>query len=349
MSKGKGNKFQDSRMAYFCQSSELSHDCIHYSSKLLHQKMTTQTHFFTRILACCCLLFGTCAGVQAQVKYGFKTGLNFAKMNGTAETNAAGESLETWNNSTGFHIGMTFGYAFTDNFGLRGEFLYSKRGAKYTFDGPSYRVFKHSSGSVLTLGNSQYLISINNSYMDLPLMVYGRYGRFELSGGGYVGVLVQSGGEGTLRYSGKTLLGNDIFVNPNTSETELNFNLNHNYRKDDPGEGSSGSNDEVPVTVKVDAFISETPKTLGAYYDHPAGKGRLYNSLDYGLVGGLSIFISNALYFHVRAQYGLADITNNNNDLSKGSAPASIKPEDLKYRDDKDRNFVIQASVGFSF
>lgn len=311
--------------------------------------MTTQSHFFIRILTCGCLLISTITGVQAQIKYGFKTGLNFAKMDGTAETNAAGDALETWKNTTGFHIGMTFGYAFTDNFGLRGEFLYSKRGAKYTFEGPSYRIFKHSTGSVLSLGTSRYLININNSYLDLPIMVYGRYKSVEFSGGGYIGVMVQSGGEGSLRYSGKTMLGNTVYINPNASETELNFNLNYNYRKDDPGEGSAGGNDEVPIIVKVDAFISENPKTLGAYYDYPEGKGRLYNSLDYGLVGGMSVFISRALYFHVRAQYGLADITNNNYDLSKGSAPASIKPEDLKYRDDKDRNFVIQASVGFSF
>jgi hypothetical protein len=283
---------------------------------------------------------------NAQIKYGFKTGLNFAHMNGTSETDNAGADLESWKNTTGFHIGMTFAYKFTDNFGLRGEFLYSKRGAKYTFDGPSYRVFKHSTGSVLTLGTSRYLINVNNSYLDLPILAYGRFGNFEISGGGYVGLLVQSAGEGSLRYSGKTALGNNAYVNPNTSETELNFNLNHNYRRDDPGEGSTSSNDELPLNVRVDAFIAETPKTMGAYYDYPAGSGKLYNSVDYGLVGGISFYISNALYISGRVQYGLADITNNKADLSK----SSINPNgELIFRDDKDQNFVIQGTVGFSF
>lgn len=311
--------------------------------------MTTLKDNGMRLLVLALLLVLGNFQANAQMKYGFKTGLNFARMIGEEETNISGDNLETWKNVTGFHIGMTFAYKFTDNFGLRGEFLYSKRGAKYTFDGQSYRIFKHPTGNVLTLGSARYLINVNNSYFDLPVMAYARWGDFEISGGAYAGLLIQSIGEGSLRYSGKTALGNDIYVNPNSSDTELNFNLNYNYRKDDPGAGSTKTDNEQPVSVKVNNIISETPKTLGAYYDYPAGSERLYNALDYGLVGGISFYISSALYIHVRAQYGLADITNNKADLSRATAPASVDPKDLKYRDDKDRNFMIQASVGFSF
>jgi len=311
--------------------------------------MTTLKDNGMRFLVLALLLVLGNFQANAQMKYGFKTGLNFARMIGAEETNISGDNLETWKNVTGFHIGMTFAYKFTDNFGLRGELLYSKRGAKYTFDGQSYRIFKHPTGSILTFGSARYLININNSYFDLPVMAYARWGDFEISGGAYAGLLIQSIGEGSLRYSGKTALGNDIYVNPNTSETELNFNLNYNYRKDDPGAGSSKTDNEQPVSVKVNNIISETPKTLGAYYDYPAGSERLYNALDYGVVGGISYYISSALYIHIRAQYGLADITNNKADLSRATAPASVDPKDLKYRDDKDQNFMIQASVGFSF
>lgn len=307
--------------------------------------MATQTNNTLKQILVALLLLGVFSA-NAQIKYGFKTGLNFAKMLGTAETDLAGKELETWQNTTGFHIGMTFSYKFTDNFGLRGEFLYSKRGAKYTFDGQSYRIFKHSTGEILTLGTSRYLININNSYLDLPVMAYGRLGNFEISGGAYVGLLIQSGGEGSLRYTGKTLLGNDVYINPTKTDTELNFNLNYNYRKDDPGEGSAKSNDEVPINVKADAFISETPQTLGAYYDYPEGSKRLFNTVDYGLIGGLSFYISNALYISARVQYGLADLTNKDADLSKASVGTN---KELIFRDDKDQNFIIQASVGFSF
>ena len=50
------------------------------------------------------LAFSVCQ-VQAQLHYGFKTGLNFARFDGPSETDNAGKSLETWKNVTGFHIG----------------------------------------------------------------------------------------------------------------------------------------------------------------------------------------------------------------------------------------------------
>ncbi|MBN8676853.1 MAG: PorT family protein [Chitinophagales bacterium] len=285
-------------------------------------------------------------GAVAQIKYGFKTGLNFSRFQGTSELDNQGNSLEKWDNSTGFHIGMTFAYKFTDRFGVRGEFLYSKRGAKYSYEGQAYRFFKHNAGQVYTTGNARYLINVNNSYLDIPVMAFGKFKHFEIYGGGYVGILVASTGEGSLRYSGKTALGNNAYVNPNTSETELNFNLNHNYRRDDPGEGTANSDNETAINVKVDGFIAETPKTMGAYYDYPEDKGALYNTLDFGVVGGLSYYISSALYISGRVQYGLSDITNNKADLAKARTGDG---QSLIYRDDKDQNFMIQASVGFSF
>lgn len=269
--------------------------------------MTTQKEIVFKPFVLFFLLFFGCFSAQAQFKYGFKTGLNFASMRGPSEMNDAGDDLETWKNITGFHIGMAFGYKFTDHFGARAELLFSKRGAKYTFEGESYRFFRHSTGEVLTLGNSRYLINVNNSYIDLPVLLYARAGDFEFSGGGYVGLLVSSTGEGSLRYSGKTAgLGNDVF-DLATNNKELVFNLNHNYRKDKPGAGSTTSGEAQTINVRADAFVSEMPKTLGAYYDFPEDKGRFYKGLDYGLIGGVTYYLSRALYFGVRIQYGLAE------------------------------------------
>lgn len=286
--------------------------------------------------------------LNAQLRYGFKTGLNFSKMSGPSELDDAGASLESWSNTTGFHIGATFGYSFSDNYSLRTEVMYSKRGAKYTFDGQSYRVFRYSNGQTLTTGTSNYLINVNTSYIDIPLMGVGRWGDFEVSAGGYVGFLVSSTGDGSLRYMGKTVpLGNTV-KNVETNADELVFNLNHNYNKDKIGEGEGSSE----VIVKVDARNVEVPATLGAYYDYPEDKGKLYNSLDYGLVGGIAYYVSTSLYIGVRLQYGLADVTNNSADLSKARinhTNGNVTNESYIYRDDKDKNFVIQASVGFSF
>ncbi|MEO6759158.1 MAG: outer membrane beta-barrel protein, partial [Saprospiraceae bacterium] len=190
--------------------------------------------------------------LNAQLHYGFKTGLNFARFDGPSETDNAGKSLESWKSVTGFHIGAAFSYPFTDNIGLRGELLYSKRGAKYTYDGQSYSLFHLPNGNIMT-GSSRYLVSINNAYVDLPIMAYGRLGDFELSGGGYVGLLLQTVGDGSLTYN-------------DGSNKNLQFNLRYNYRKDDPG-GSESATDNV--IANLEGRQVELPKTLGAYYEYP--------------------------------------------------------------------------------
>jgi Outer membrane protein beta-barrel domain len=290
-------------------------------------------------LKCVFILFLTIVSlsVNAQLRYGFKTGLNFATIQGDAELNANGASLENWENVTGFQIGMALGYSITDNFGIRGELLYSKKGARYTFDGPSYKFFRSGSTVKFTTGNAKYLINVNNSYIDIPVMAYARWKSFEISGGAYAALLVQSVGEGALTYSNAISV-----VPPNNPVAEVKINLSHNYRKDNPGEGADGET----VSVQVDAAKFDIPKTQGAYYDYTEDRGSLYNTLDYGLIGGVSYYLSSALYANVRVQYGLSDLTRNEADLSKGTIGDDLS---LIYRDDKDRNFVIQASVGFSF
>jgi hypothetical protein len=289
------------------------------------------------------LLFLTAFSLNAQLRYGFKTGLNFAHFTGPSESDDAGASLETFKNVTGFHIGASFGYSFSDNYSLRAEVMFSKRGTKYNFSGESYRVFRYTNGATLSTGNSSYLININNSYIDIPVMGVARWGDFEVSAGGYVGFLVSSVGDGSLRYSGKTVPLSNTVTNVETGSEELVFNLQYNYRKDEPGEGDGTEK----VIARVDARNVEMPKTLGAYYDYTEDRGSLYNTVDFGLVGGLAYYLSTSLYIGARLQYGLADITNNNADLSK--TKINVTDGSLIYRNDKDKNFVIQASVGFSF
>ncbi|TNE47118.1 MAG: PorT family protein [Bacteroidetes bacterium] len=294
-------------------------------------------NYKTLLTAGMCALFLVLASLpaQAQLRYGFKTGLNFSKMDGPSEMSTAGTGLESWSTITGFHIGLSLAYKLNDAFGIRSELLYTKKGSKYTFKGPSYRVFRYDGGSTLTYGNSDYLININNAYIDLPVFVYGRWKDFELSAGAYVGLMVQSIGEGSLSYT------NGLTYPLENSVANLEFNLDHNYRKDQPG----GSKEGQTLIAQVDANTLQLPKTLGAYYDYTEDKGSLYNTLDYGLVAGFSYYLSRSLFIGVRLQYGLADITNNDADISR----ADINGENFILRDDKDRNVVIQASVGFSF
>jgi hypothetical protein len=299
----------------------------------LNQSIMSKAKLTTLVLLAAFLTGGT---LHAQLKYGFKTGLNLATVKGPSELDDAGLSLESWKNVVGFHIGLTLAHKFTDNFGARGEFLYSKRGGQYTFDGQSYRIFNYDGGSSYATGRSKYLLNINNSYLDIPLTVYAKAGSFEFSAGGYVGFMVQSLGEGALQFS-QGVTENNLTIN----DTE--FFLDYNYRTDKPGEAVEGTETQI---VRVDNRNLELPKTIGAYFDYPDDKGNVFNSLDYGLIGGVSFYMSSALYLSARVQYGLADISNNNADIAKARTGDA---KSLILQNDRDQNFVIQASVGFSF
>jgi Outer membrane protein beta-barrel domain len=172
------------------------------------------------------VLFALVLPLQAQLSYGFKTGLNFSTLKGPSETDASGKNLENWDNITGFHIGATFSYPFSNRFGLRGELLYSKKGGKYRFEGPSYRFFTTTSNQrILTTGTSRYLINLNNGYFDIPVMAYGRFGNFEISGGAYAAIMVQSVAEGSLVYEGRRSVGGG-----GVDVIKGEFNLDYNYR-----------------------------------------------------------------------------------------------------------------------
>jgi hypothetical protein len=290
-----------------------------------------------RLLLSTLLLLLFVSPAFSQLRYGFKTGLNFARMDGPSEVDAAGASLENWTNVTGFHIGAAFSYAFTDNFGARAELLYSKKGGKYTYEGAGYRFFaKPNSTVVRTNGNNRYLLNVSNSYLDLPLYGYAKFGDFEVQAGAYAALLIQTGAEGSLRYTGaKTVpLGNAV--------ADAEFNLDYNYRKDAPGEGIGAQT----VRVLIDNQNVDVPKTLGAYYDFPEDRGSLYNSIDFGLIGGVSYYLSRSLYINARLQYGLSDLTRTEADLNRNKTGDNNA---LILNADKDKNFTIQASVGFSF
>lgn len=288
-----------------------------------------------RIIALGLALWSCISPAWGQLSTSFKVGLNTARMDGPAETDSDGNALETWRNVTSFHLGMGFGYSFTDAFGVRGELVYSRRGAKYTFDGSSYRLFRYSGGVKEARGDSRYFINLQNVYIDLPVLAYARWKDFEFSAGVYGGLLVQAIGEGSLVFTGgRTVpLGNPV--------TDLEFNLQHNYRKDKIGGGDFGEK----IYVLVDGRPIELPKTMGAYFDHPEGSGKLYQALDYGLVGGVSYYMSRSLFLGVRFQYGLADITNEAGDLAK----AQTNNGQQVFRNDHDRNILWQFSVGFGF
>lgn len=264
---------------------------------------------------------------------GFRAGLNFSTIDGPSEMDANGNELETYELSTGFHVGGMANLKFTDIFSVRGELLYSQKGVDYNFNGDSFWIFdvQNSEQKVYATGDRSTILSVTNSYIELPFMAVGRFGRIEVSGGMSVGFLVSSRGSGELNFNGTTSTGSA--VDPFT------IALDYNYFKK-----RSDVND-VEIRQIGNRSV-EIPKTLGAYYELLDEDDRLFNPVDLGLIGGVAFFVNQGLFLGIRAQYGLNDLTQNSRDISRSSLD-----EDNNYilLDDTDRNLTIQASVGFSF
>lgn len=293
----------------------------------------------TKRLFLCLALIATVGSVTVaqEFSYGFKAGLNYSTFRGPLEEDAAGNTVEEYDYTNGFHVGALFNLAFTDLMGLRAELLYSQKGARYRYDGASFQVFTTDSGSrIISEGDKFITLKITNSYIDLPVMGYAKLTDWlEVSLGANVGLLINTTGIGELVYSGTTRNGSNV--------EEFAFTLEYNYFADQTG--------EADFTDAADPFVIEgefvtLPTIVGAYYDQPRGDRGLFNVLDIGLNAGLSFFLNSNLYVGGRVNYGLTDLTNTEYDFSR----VSLGPDDqLVTRDDADQNLSIQASVGFSF
>lgn len=278
------------------------------------------------------LLFAYAATAQ-DFSFGFKTGLNFSNIKGDLEKTTAGK--ETLDRNIGFHFGATFAWRATDLMGLRAELMYSQKGTKRAYSGPSYYTFVTANDEkYLTTGIRQEDLNVNNSYIELPVMGYFKpHSRVEIYGGMSVGVLVSSTAFGNLNYS------NISGANPNVIDHELDFN----YLSDKPGEQTYANPAE---TVRISNENVPYPQTAGAYFEFVEDRGKLYKAFDLGVIGGLSVYLSKSLYVSGRINYGLLDITKTKADVSLSTLDDNNA---FISRNDNDRNVSIQVSIGFSF
>lgn len=283
-----------------------------------------------RAFILCLLLVALSPALQAQqFSGGFKAGLNFNRFEGPAE-GVDGMDFESLNNSTGFHVGATFAYEFTDLVGLKMELIYSQKGGEISYEGPGY-VFLYSDNDEQAFSADTRIIqSIVNSYLDFPLTAYYRLGPLELEGGANFGFLISSRGSGSARYTTQA---------PGVGE--LAFNYEANFLGDRAGAGSIGrlSDDLLPSGFRP-------PSLIGAYYNSDRDDSR-YSRIDLGLVIGLSVYLNNGLYVAARYNHGLTDVTQPENDLRKSELGANNTR--LFNEDDEDFNRSLQFSLGFRF
>ncbi len=287
------------------------------------------------IILVAALLMMFSEGMKAQeLSYGFRVGLNVSTFLADKEE-LNGTSLESFSNNTGFHVGGGVKVAFTDLWGLRSEIVFTQKGTKRTFTGPSYFVFQDPNGDVVSTGNKSISLNISNAYMEIPVMVYGKIGsKLEFFGGAYASFLIGSTATGELIYENGTIPNNNNVIQ------KLQLALDYNYNKDEAGGLISGVEN---IDVQVGNETYEVPNTLSAYYflDEDEKDGKPFKVFDAGIQGGAAYFLNGGLYFSAIAQYGLLDVTQTKLDFSNSVMNT--------LRDDQDTNLSFQFSIGFSF
>lgn len=270
----------------------------------------------------------------------FRVGLNFSKFIGPSETGVNGD-LEEFTSYTGFHVAGGMVFKLLDNYGVKAEVMFSQIGGRYKYEGESFRIYQapYATETVRSTGTRTTTLRITNAYIQLPVVGYAKLGKLEFQLGASLGFLVSSRGAGTLRYEGFDV--NGVEVGPYA------ISLEHNYLKDGILNEDALLNPNLP---KIEPFlvngeIITLPTTLSAYDNFSEKDGKFYNTVDVGLIAGVSYYLNKGLFVGFRVNYGLLDATNNFYDVSRkesnGLDPIS--------RSDKDTNLSLEASIGFSF
>ena len=270
------------------------------------------------------LFFFVSSVAQAQLTFGFKTGLNYSGFTGDLE------SAERYEYNLGFHIGMIVRYHFTDLFGIKGELLYSQKGGKYFYEGPSFFRIQRSVGAVRASGLRNMDINISNDYIDLPIMGFVKLGPVELSAGINLGLLVTSAGGGQLEFTSQQPL-----LSPFT------LILDYRYLDDRAGQAV----DIEVVEVQIGGERVSIPRQLGAYYEYEEKHGSRYEIFDIGINGGLAFYLNRGLFFNFRVNYGLKDITRASMDVIYSQFTGNYPT----VQNTVDRQISFQTSIGFGF
>ncbi|MEL6866405.1 MAG: outer membrane beta-barrel protein [Bacteroidota bacterium] len=288
-----------------------------------------------------CFFIGLCfLTVNAQdISYGFRVGLNFSSVNGPEASDASGASLESTKANTGFHVGGGPIFRLSDRFGVKAEVLFSQKGGEYSFEGNAIQLLTANSGRrVRANGLRRMVVTVTNSYIDLPITGYAKLGeKFEVWGGANIAFLVGSNASGELGFDGVSA----------ESNTPIAFTsaLDYNYFQDEVPTLESLIENTEAVTFDADGETITVPDVLGSYFEFEEKDGNFYNTLDVGLIAGASFYLNRGLFVSFAVNYGLVDATNEAYDVSR------TEVNGLQYiqSNDNDNNLSLQASVGFSF
>lgn len=315
-----------------------------------NHKMKLRLYFLLFLVCNVCLV-----GQAQEIGSTFRVGLNAPQFLGDSEKGADGSNLEDFSTFTGFHVAGGVVFKLLDHFGFKAELMFTQKGTRYSYEGPSTYIFTATrSGNLATaVGTRTISNRVTNAYLELPVTGYAKYKKFEINGGISISILTGSTGIGDMTFSGISAISND--------QVDFASVINHNYRKDNLEftQNILTFQEEFfsEMTVDGEQVILLTEETAYAQWTDPNpfngvfGKpevqleNKVYRGLDFALNAGVSYYISQGLFFGFTASYGLRDVTNPYFEYSYSESEGINRVE----RSDKDRNFVLMGSVGFSF
>jgi len=285
----------------------------------------------------------------------FRVGLNVPQFLGPSEKDADGSDLESFSTFTGFHVAGGVVFKLLDHYGFKAELMFTQKGSRYSYEGPSTYIFTTTrSGDYATAFGTRTISNrITNSYLEIPVTGYMKYGKFELNAGVSVSFLIGSTAVGDLVFSGLS----DI----NNEPVNITSLINHNYRKDrlEFTQNILSFQEEFykEITVDGEQAILLTEETAYAQWTDASVFGgvfgkpdvrleeKYFRGLDFAINAGASYYISPGLFVGFTASYGLRDVTNPYFEYSYSESVGLNRVE----RSDTDRNFVLMGSIGFSF
>ncbi len=286
------------------------------------------------VVVACCFIGANAFSQNDNFGFGFRAGASFSRLDGPSELGPNGEELEEYSMARGFHLGAAVSYRFTDQVGMKAEFVFSQRGTLYDYNGPSYYVLGRRNVLNTTIqGTRDQTLNVSNAFIDIPVLVYYKFGSFEILGGFNTGILVASTGGGSTDFNGISQLGSTV--------APFEVGLNHNYKKDE----AKGASTEL-INVVVDGRTFTVPEVLMAYFEFDTKNKNLYNTIDLGLIAGAAYYINEGLYLSARYVHGLNDVDQNEYDVSL----QYLNPDgSFVQRADKNTSRSWQISIGFSF
>jgi len=268
----------------------------------------------------------------------FRAGLTMSTYRGDLLQDDAGANLESLGYVSGFHLGAGARYKidYLGKYGISMELVYTQKGSRINYDGPSYFVFKNADNfRQVSTGNRNYALDISTSHFDIPITFFAKPIKgFEFSAGVYASFLLRGEGGGNYRYTGDF-----------PGNIEFSSLLDQNFRNDRLPDYSQPFTGEV-TTIRIAGDQYQVPRSQGAYFEHERYEGNLLRTFDFGVTGGLSFYLTSGLYIGGRVQYGFINQFNPDMFISIKDLDAMNQPV---LRTDTRQNLSFQLAIGFAF